>query len=134
MYFALPGTVPVYHVAVHVRGRSNDMFKVRRVRSSRWLSIISCIVLLVMGLSACAQDQPGSTNTGPVPFTDPNHSITIGFTVSKTKDFAADGQLILQGYQLWADAVNNGGGLLGRPVVLKYYDDQSDPDKTTSLY
>lgn len=106
------------------------MFKARRVRSSRWLSIVSCMVMLLAGLSACAQDQ---STTGGGTFTNPN-PITIGFTVSETKDFSADGNLILQGYKLWADAVNNSGGLLGRQVVLKYYDDQSDPDKTKSSY
>jgi branched-chain amino acid transport system substrate-binding protein len=107
------------------------MFKARKVRSSRWLSIISCVVMLLAGLSACAQDQ--SSTSGGATFTNPN-PITIGFTVSETKDFSADGQLILQGYQLWANAVNNSGGLLGRQVVLKYYDDQSDPDKTKAYY
>ena len=109
------------------------MFKARRVHSSRWLSIVSCMILLIGGLSACAQDQSSSSGGGPVGFTNSN-PITIGFTVSKTKDFSADGQLILQGYQLWADAVNNSGGLLGHQVVLKYYDDQSDPGKTKSYY
>ncbi len=114
------------------------MFKARRVRSSRWLSIISCIILLIMGLSACAQDQSSSTSSGPVAFTNPN-PITIGFTVSltaksKDQDFTQDGQLILQGYQLWADTINNNGGLLGRPVKLKYYDDKSDDATTTQRY
>src|SRR5690242_9686300 len=117
--FALPGTVPACHVSVCVRGRSNNMFKARRVRSSRWLPIISCIVLLVMGLSACG-DQSSSTSSGPVAFTQPNNPITVGFSVSltaksKDQDFTADGQLILQGYQLWQDAVNYSGGILGRP-------------------
>lgn len=115
------------------------MFKARRVRSSRWLPIISCIVLLVMGLSACGQDQTTTTNTGPVAFTDPNHPITIGFSVSltaksKDQDFTADGKLILQGYQLWADTVNYNGGILGRPVKLVYIDDKSDEDTTTQAY
>src|SRR5579859_5433619 len=131
--------VPIYHVAVRVRGRSNDMFKARRVRSSRWLPIISCIVLLVMGLSACAQDQTTTTSSGPVAFTDPNNPITIGFSVfvaalKKDQDFTADGKLILQGYQLWADTVNNNGGILGRPVKLVYIDDKSDEATTTQAY
>src|ERR1700736_1825339 len=107
------------------------MFKAHRVRSSRWLSIVSCMVMLLAGLSACAQDQ--STTGGTIAFTNPN-PITIGFSISLTKDFSADGKLLLQGYQLWAAAVNNSGGILGRQVVLKYYDDQSDPDKTKSVY
>ncbi len=113
------------------------MFKARRVRSSRWLSIVSCIVMLLVGLSACAQDQSTSTSGGPVAFTNPN-PITIGFSVSLTKnkdiDFTSDGQLILQGYQLWADTVNNNGGILGRPVKLVYYDDHSDPATTAQRY
>ena len=116
------------------------MFKARRVRSSRWLPILSCIVLLVMGLSACAQDQTTtSTSSGPVAFTDPNNPITIGFSVSltaktKDQDFTADGKLILQGYQLWADTVNYNGGLLGRPVKLVVKDDKSDEGTTTQAY
>jgi branched-chain amino acid transport system substrate-binding protein len=112
------------------------MFKARKVRCSRWLSIVSCTVMLLAGLSACAQDQ-SSTTGGTIAFTNPN-PITIGFSVSLTKnkdiDFTSDGQLILQGYQLWADAVNNSGGILGRQVVLKYYDDHSDPATTTQRY
>ena len=111
------------------------MFKARRVRSSRWLSIVSCMVMLLVGLSACAQDQ--SSTSGGATFTNQN-PITIGFSVSLTKnkdiDFTSDGQLILQGYQLWADTVNNNGGILGRPVKLVYYDDHSDPAITAQRY
>lgn len=110
------------------------MFKARRVRSSRWLSIVSCMVMLLAGLSACAQGQTSTTGTGgPTTFTN-TKPIVIGFSMPLTKDFSADGQLMLQGYQLWANAVNNSGGILGRPVQLKYYDDQSDPQKTAQNY
>ncbi|HET9999592.1 MAG TPA: amino acid ABC transporter substrate-binding protein [Ktedonobacteraceae bacterium] len=108
------------------------MFKARRVRSSGWLSIVSCMVMMLAGLSACAQDQTSSTG-GSTAFTN-SKPIVIGFSMPLTKDFSTDGQLMLQGYQLWADAVNNSGGILGRPVQLKHYDDQSDPDKTKSNY
>ncbi len=114
------------------------MFKARRVRSSRWLSIVSCMVMLLVGLSACAQDQSTSTSTGPAAFTNSN-PITIGFTVSltaksKDQDFTDDGKLILQGYQLWANTVNNNGGILGRPVKLVYKDDKSDENTTAQGY
>jgi branched-chain amino acid transport system substrate-binding protein len=40
-----------------------------------------------------------------------------------------------QGYQLWADNVNNNGGLLGRrPVKLIILDDKSDPDQVAKNY
>ena len=115
------------------------MFKAHRVRGSRWLPIVSCIVLLVMGLSACATDQTTTTSSGPVPIADPTHPIVIGFSVSltaksKDQDFTADGKLILQGYQLWANTVNYNGGLLGRPVKLDVKDDKSDEATTTQAY
>jgi branched-chain amino acid transport system substrate-binding protein len=106
------------------------MFKAHAVKNRRWLSIISCMVMLLAGLSACAQDQ--STTGGPA-FTN-SKPIVIGFSMPLTKDFSSDGQLMLQGYQLWADTVNNNGGLLGRQVVLKYYDDKSDPGTDTKNY
>lgn len=44
------------------------------------------------------------------------------------------GQLNLRGYELWAEHVNEDGGILGRPVELQIYDDQSDPTTTARLY
>lgn len=44
------------------------------------------------------------------------------------------GQLNLRGYQLWEKHINEDGGLLGRPVELLIYDDQSDPTTTARLY
>lgn len=44
------------------------------------------------------------------------------------------GQLNLRGYQLWEKHINEDGGLLGRPVQLLIYDDQSDPTTTARLY
>lgn len=39
-----------------------------------------------------------------------------------------------RGYLLWEKHVNEDGGILGRPVELKIYDDQSDPTTTARLY
>jgi branched-chain amino acid transport system substrate-binding protein len=39
-----------------------------------------------------------------------------------------------QGYLLWEKHVNEDGGILGRPVKLLIYDDQSDPTTTARLY
>ena len=36
--------------------------------------------------------------------------------------------------KIWRDDVNAGGGLLGRPVKLVYYDDQSNPANVPALY
>jgi branched-chain amino acid transport system substrate-binding protein len=87
------------------------------------------MVLLLVGLSACAQDQ----STGGATFSNPN-PITIGVSEPLSGDFASDGKASLQAYQLWVDKVNNAGGLLGRQVKLVFLNDRSDPVQTTKDY
>lgn len=41
---------------------------------------------------------------------------------------------MLLGARIWAEEVNAKGGLLGRPVVLDYYDDQSNPALAPGIY
>lgn len=51
--------------------------------------------------------------------------IVIGVSQALTGDKADPGSAIEQGYEVWAKEVNDAGGLLGRKVVLKVYDNQS---------
>lgn len=60
--------------------------------------------------------------------------VVIGTAVSLTGIFADGGHYTLEGYQLWAKHQNAKGGLLGRPVEIKYYDDQSDGATAVRLY
>ena len=60
--------------------------------------------------------------------------IVIGASVSLSGIFADGGKSSLEGYQLWIKLQNAKGGLLGRPVELKYYDDQSDGATGVRLY
>jgi len=53
--------------------------------------------------------------------------ITIGFDISETGNIAVNGKSVLLAWQIWQQHVNANGGLLGRPVRLLYYDDQSNP-------
>lgn len=53
--------------------------------------------------------------------------ITIGFDIEETGGLAVNGKASLLAFQIWAQHVNEKGGLLGRPVKLVYYDDQSNP-------
>ena len=41
---------------------------------------------------------------------------------------------MLVSLEVWRDDVNAKGGLLGRPVELIYYDDQSNPSNVPSIY
>ena len=53
--------------------------------------------------------------------------ITIGFDIEETGGLAPNGKAVLLAYKIWAQQTNAKGGLLGRPVKLVYYDDQSNP-------
>jgi branched-chain amino acid transport system substrate-binding protein len=53
--------------------------------------------------------------------------ITIGFDIEETGGLAVNGKASLLAYKIWEEEVNAKGGLLGRPVKLVYYDDQSNP-------
>jgi branched-chain amino acid transport system substrate-binding protein len=60
--------------------------------------------------------------------------ITIGLGMALTGGLAAVGKSGLLAMQIWAENVNAKGGLLGRPVKLVYYDDQSNPATVPGLY
>src|SRR5947208_3581629 len=60
--------------------------------------------------------------------------ITIGLGMALTGGLAAVGKSGLLAMQIWAENVNAKGGLLGRPVKLVYYDDQSNPATVPGIY
>lgn len=60
--------------------------------------------------------------------------IKIGFSMALTGGIAANGKAALFAMNMWADRVNEKGGLLGRPVKLIYYDDQSNPTTVPGIY
>jgi branched-chain amino acid transport system substrate-binding protein len=60
--------------------------------------------------------------------------IKLGFSVALTGGSAGIGKQILIALQIWRDDVNAKGGLLGRPVELDYYDDQSNPSNAAPIY
>ncbi len=60
--------------------------------------------------------------------------IRIGLGMAVTGPLAANGKSALLAMQIWEETVNARGGLLGRPVKLVYYDDQSNPSNVPALY
>ncbi|MGC1777535.1 MAG: amino acid ABC transporter substrate-binding protein [Xanthobacteraceae bacterium] len=60
--------------------------------------------------------------------------IKVGLSVALTGGVAPIGKQVLAGLTIWRDDVNAKGGLLGRPVELVYYDDQSNPQNVPGLY
>jgi len=77
-----------------------------------------CAVLLVLAPDAA-------------PAADP---IKIGFSVQLTGGLASAGKANLLGQQIWLEEINAKGGLLGRPVQLVYYDDQTNTGSVPGLY
>src|SRR6516165_225003 len=60
--------------------------------------------------------------------------IKIGFGMALTGPLAANGKQALVGMKIWEEEINAKGGLLGRPVKLVYYDDQSNPSTVPGIY
>jgi branched-chain amino acid transport system substrate-binding protein len=60
--------------------------------------------------------------------------VKVGVSLSLTGGVASNGKQILMALELWRDDVNATGGLLGRPVEIVYYDDQSSPSNVPALY
>src|SRR4051794_33501127 len=74
---------------------------------------------------ASAQGEPKAPSGEP---------ITIGFSMALTGSLAVNGKSGLLAMQIWAENTNARGGLLGRPVKLVYYDDQSNPSTVPGIY
>lgn len=87
----------------------------------RWRRLLSQFLLSVacfVGLASASAAEP----------------IKIGFGMSLTGPLAGNGRAALLAMQIWAEDVNAKGGLLGRPVKLIYYDDQTNPSTIPGIY
>jgi branched-chain amino acid transport system substrate-binding protein len=82
--------------------------------------LVGAVAAVAIGLSstAIAQQPP----------------IKIGMTMAQTGGLAAGGKAALLGIEIWRDAVNAKGGLLGRKVELVVYDDKSSAAETPAIY
>ena len=65
-------------------------------------------------------------------------SIMFNFLINPgtllTGGLAVNGTSGLLAMQIWAEDTNKKGGLLGRPVKLVYYDDQTNPSLVPGIY
>src|SRR5882672_7046807 len=88
---------------------------------TKLLAFAAAGAFALTGLAAPAQAQSGQP-------------ITIGFGMALTGPLAANGKQTLLGMKIWEEEVNAKGGLLGRPVKLVFYDDQSNPSTVPGIY
>lgn len=104
--------------------------------------IIAIVMIAALALSACAK--PAATEAPVAPVATEAAAteapaateavaaapIKIGTSLPLTGEFSITGTKHRDGYQLCVDLINEGGGLLGRPVELVVSDNQSDVDTT----
>ena len=91
----------------------------------------SRMIALAAGVGVIAA---GALLTGNSARAQNKEPIKIGFSMALTGGLAANGKQALLGAKIWEEDVNKAGGLLGRPVKLVYYDDQSTPSNVPSIY
>ena len=60
--------------------------------------------------------------------------LKIGYSMAMTGTLGPNGKSALLAQKIWEEDVNAKGGLLGRPVKLVDYDDQSNPSTVPGIY
>ncbi len=80
--------------------------------------------------ASSAPSAAASPSTCPLPPCD--KPIVIGVSQAMTGDKSDPGTAIEHGYKVWVKEINDAGGLLGRQVQLKEYDNQSLADTAVS--
>jgi branched-chain amino acid transport system substrate-binding protein len=60
--------------------------------------------------------------------------VKIGYGMALTGGLAYNGKSALLAQKIWEEDINAAGGLLGRPVKLIYYDDQTNPAMVPGIY
>ena len=67
-------------------------------------------------------------------FAQSGDPIRIGMSLALTGAGASPSKVVKTAIELWRDDINAKGGLLGRPVELVIYDDQSSPANVPNIY
>ncbi|MGP3535004.1 amino acid ABC transporter substrate-binding protein [Microbacterium sp. RD1] len=86
---------------------------------------IAAAALVLGGCAASQSADAGTEESGP---------IVIGGTLGLTGTYATAAAAYRETYDYWVEQVNDSGGLLGREVELKIYDDESNPQTAQTLY
>src|SRR4051794_17614569 len=102
-----------------MQGCRTGLLRVARIKTNRALGgVVAALLASLFALMPVRAAEP----------------IKIGFGMALTGGLAAIGKSALLAMKIWEEDVNKKGGLLGRPVKLVYYDDQSNPATVPALY
>src|SRR6516165_11331325 len=91
----------------------------------KWRSIATALLAAASVAAFAAPTQAQAPSGQP---------IAIGFGMALSGPLAGFGRQALLGMKIWEEETNARGGLLGRPVKLIYYDDQSNPSTVPGIY
>src|SRR6478672_5846520 len=85
---------------------------------ARAFAVLAASVLLFAGAAWAQSGEP----------------IKIGYSMALTGGLAPNGKSALLAQKIWEEDTNAEGGLLGRPVKLINYDDQTNPATVPGIY
>ena len=94
-------------------------------RSRLWFAALALAATALIA-AGCGGDDDDSGDSG-----DP---MTVGLSLPLTGEFSQPGKAAKQGYEVWAETVNQEGGLLDRQVELEIKDDGSDQNTVVADY
>jgi len=102
---------------------------------NRVLSFAATLLIVAACASPPAAPSPSAPTAAPQATAAPaGGEIVIGGTVPLTGPYSEPGRWYQRIYEWYFRELNARGGLLGRPVRLILYDDESDPNKAAQLY
>lgn len=96
-------------------------------RPKLWFAT-ALVAVTALVAAGCGDDDDGGDGASS------DEPIKIGISLPLTGEFSQPGKAAKQGYEVWADMVNEEGGLLGRPVELIIRDDASDQNTVVADY
>jgi branched-chain amino acid transport system substrate-binding protein len=86
---------------------------------------LRCAALFAAAMLIALLEPPAASAAEP---------IRIGTSLALTGGVAPNGKQVQLAMQIWRDDTNAKGGLLGRPIELVVYDDQSNPANVPGIY
>jgi branched-chain amino acid transport system substrate-binding protein len=92
---------------------------------------VGALIVLALIASACSGGGGGGGGQGGGGSKEP---IAIGASLPLTGDFSQPGGAAKRGYEVWAEMVNEKGGILGRRVQLTILDDASEQNTVVADY
>lgn len=101
----------------------------KKEKMEKMVAPFLAILVFATVFSGCISEKPQET---PKEMEEKKEPILIGGSLPLTGKFADTAVWIKRGYEYWAEEINAKGGLLGRPVKLIIYDDESDKTKAAN--